>query len=363
MLGDRVKIARKGAGYSLRGLSDAVGGGISAQVISKYERGEMFPDTTALIHLMKGLGVSLEYLLSERVEGLEDLEPWKLSGAGARDRARVKTMIMDSLQRYLAIEEALGIDGDAWKAPKVGNRFPGDDAEAEILARELRREWNLGTDPIPDMTELIEDRGIKVLAMKLPDGVSSIACLARRPRYKAKVPVIVVNEQVALERRRFALAHELAHWLMDENSSVDHGKSANTFAGSFLIHRDHLMSETGGIRKTFWSDEIIRLKRVYRVSAAAILVRLEQIGLIDKSDFTYAFQTYARDWRENEPEPLETKGDAEMREAPRRFGRLCERALREGIIGPKRACGLLRKPLAEIERMLNGPAEGDAEGG
>ena len=211
------------------------------------------------------------------------------------------------------------------------------------------------------MTSLLEDRGIKVLVISLPDGVSGLTCLVRRPRHKTKVPVIVVNERVTLERRRFTLAHELAHRLIDETSPVDHEKASNIFAGAFLVPRDHLVREVGKHRKALGYRELIQLKRMYRVSAATLLVRLRQVGVIDRSTLAYAFQTFARGWRRSEPEPLEVMGEEGQHEIPRRFERLCYWALAEKLIEQGKACDLLQKPLADIEQGLKGPAEGDAD--
>lgn len=168
--------------------------------------------------------------------------------------------------------------------------------------------WQLGIDPIPNMTALLEDRGIKVLVVPLPDGVSGLTCLVHRSRHKVKVPVIVVNENITLERRRLTLAHELAHRLIDETSPVDHEKASNVFAGAFLVPRDHLVREIGKHRKALGYQELIQLKRMYRVSAAAFLVRLKQVGIIDESTLSYAFQTFARGWRSSEPEPFRETG-------------------------------------------------------
>ena len=107
MFGDRLKLARKKSGYSLRGLSDALDGHVTAQALGKYERGEMMPSSDVLIRLTKILGVSLEYLLSEEVEELEAVEFRKLSGTSAGERARVSAEVIDCLQRYLTIEEIL----------------------------------------------------------------------------------------------------------------------------------------------------------------------------------------------------------------------------------------------------------------
>ena len=40
MIADRIRLARRKAGLSLRGLSDAMKGRVTAQAIGKYERGE-----------------------------------------------------------------------------------------------------------------------------------------------------------------------------------------------------------------------------------------------------------------------------------------------------------------------------------
>ncbi len=360
MFGDRLKLARKKAGYSLRGLSDALGGAPTAQAIGKYERGEMMPSSGILLQIARVLGVSLEYLLSERVAELEATEFRKPSGISAGDRARVEASVIDGLQRYLAIEEILELDSGAWRAPQFGNRFLGREEDGEILAEDLRRDWKLGVDPIPNMTSLLEDRGIKVLVISLPECVSGLTCLVRRSRHRTRVPVIVVNAQVTLERRRLTLAHELAHRLIDSNSLVDHEMASNVFAGAFLVPRDHLVREIGKHRNALGYHELVQLKRMYRVSAASLLVRLSQVGVIERSTLAYAFQTFARGWRRNEPDPLEVPGQERKYELPRRFERLCYWALAEKLIEQSKACELLQRPLEDIERGLKGPDEGGA---
>ncbi len=360
MFGDRLKLARKKAGYSLQSLSDALDNRVTAQALGKYERGEMMPSSGVLIQLTKTLGVSLEYLLNEQVQELDGVEFRKLAGTRVHERARVSAEVIDHLQRYLTVEEILGLDSGAWRMPQFGNRFLGHEDEGEVVAEDIRREWQLGIDPIPNMTALLEDHGIKVLIIDLPERVSGLTCLVHRQRHKKKVPVIVVNRKLTLERRRFTLAHELAHRLIDASSPVNHEKASNIFAGAFLVPKDHLIRETGSIRHAIGYRELIHLKRMYRVSAAMLLVRFKQIGVIDQSTLAYAFQTFARGWRSSEPEPLEASGKEGLYEAPRRFERLCYRALAEDLISPGKAGELLRQPLDRIEQGLRGPVETDA---
>lgn len=356
MFGERLRLARKKSGFSLRELSNALDGNVSAQSIGKYERGEMMPSFKILAQISKELNVSLEYLISERVNKLESIEFRKTSSVNKRQKAQVEAAVIEHLERYLAIEEILDINSSYWRKPNLSNRFIGEEDEAESLADELRKKWKLGIDPIPNMTSLLESGGIKVLILDLPEKVSGLTCLASESsRKKGIVPVIVVNRKMTLERRRFTLAHELGHRLIDRKSSVDHEKAMNVFAGTFLIPTDHLVCKVGQSRKAFAFKEIIRLKRVYRVSAAALLMRLEQTGIINKSTLAYAFQTYAKGWRSSEPCQLESEEKRGEYENPRRFERLCYWALAEKLIVPSKACELLRRTIEEVEYGMKGP--------
>lgn len=63
MIADRIRLARRKAGFSLRDLSAAMEGRVTAQAIGKYERGESTPSSGVLLGLAKALDVSLGYLL------------------------------------------------------------------------------------------------------------------------------------------------------------------------------------------------------------------------------------------------------------------------------------------------------------
>ena len=73
MFGERLKLARKRSGLSLRGLADAINHAVSAQAIGRYERNEMLPGSATALKLAKALGVPLSYLFSPseiRLEGV-----------------------------------------------------------------------------------------------------------------------------------------------------------------------------------------------------------------------------------------------------------------------------------------------------
>ena len=360
MFGERLKLARKRSGLSLRALSDALENRVSAQAIGKYERGEMMPGSDVLDLLANVLDVSPQYLMSDQVLELSDMEFRKRSGTSAKDRAAVEAAAIEQLQRYCAIERILREAAPEWQAPRLGRRFLGRLEEAEFLAMELRKEWRLGIDPVPNMTELLEEKDIKVLLLDLPDSVSGLTCSVRQSHDDTRLSLIVVNAMHSLERRRLTLAHELGHRVFDPDSPVNHEKAATEFAGAFLVPRAHLKSQFGPRRNALSHDELVQFKREYGVSAATLLVRLNRYGIIDKQTLTYAFQTFAKRWRVEEPEPIEPVELRGQIEKPRRFQRLCYRALAERYISPGKAMELLKQPLDRIEQAMRGPGLVDA---
>ncbi len=92
-------------------------------------------------------------------------------------------------------------------------------------------------------------------------------------------------------------------------------------------------------------------------------MRLNRYGIVDDQNLIYAFQTFARGWRVEEPEPIEPVELWGRLEEPRRFQRLCYRAPAERYISPGKAMELLKQPLDRIEMAMRGPQFVDAHAG
>jgi Zn-dependent peptidase ImmA (M78 family) len=362
MIADRLRLARRKAGFSLRALSAAMGEKVTPQAIGKYERGEDTPSSGVLLALSKALNVSLSYLLDTQGIDLSGVEFRTKASTTSKDRANVETEVLEWIERYLQIELILDLDSAKWQCPIAPRRL-NSISVAEHLASDARAAWNLGSDPIPNMTELLEEKGLKVLTARLPQRVSGFTCLVGRGADQDNLPVIVVNNVFSLERRRLTLAHELAHRLIvpDSLSDKDEERAATLFAGAFLMPRDHLLREVGKHRSALGYKEIVDLKRVYRVSGMALLMRLRQIDVISESTLVYAFQSIARGWRTQEPEELEKATERGQRERARRFERLCYRALAEGLISLSKGAELLRLPITDVEAGLKGPPSTHAD--
>ena len=361
MIGDRIRLARNKAGLSLRDLSGAIDGRVTAQAIGKYERGEDAPSSGVLMALAGALNVSLSYLLDTQGIELSGVEFRTKASTTARDRAHVEAAVLEWIERYLQVESVLEMDSTHWHGPFTHARKLSKIEDAERLASDVRDKWELGADPIPNMTELLEEKGLKVLVCDLPERISGFTCLVGLPANKPKLPVIVVNRNFPLERRRLTLAHELAHRIIEPDclSDKEEEKAATHFGGALMMPREHLLREVGQHRNALGYRELIGLKRLYRVSGAALLMRLRQLDVIDEPTLVYAFQTIGRGWRTQEPEPLEAHDDAGQWERPRRFERLCYRALAEGLVSLPKSAELLRLPVSDVEAGLKGPQAGE----
>lgn len=358
MFGQRLKLARKRAGLSMQALADRMTPSISAQAISKYEADKMMPSSSVLLGLGKALGVSLDFLMGGQVQELQSVEWRKNSTATAQDRSMAEALVIEKLEDYFAIESILELEDelDAFDGLRVD--YVADEDAIERKAQEVRDAWLLGNDAIPSMTAILEDKGIKVIEADLPERINGLACHVNL-QADVSSEVIVVSRHTNVERKRFNLAHELAHRVIIEtgNPALKKEPAMNRFAGAFLIPRDHLMEEAGGQRHGMAWIEIMRLKKTYGVSAAAMLVRLGQVGILPKNSVEYAFKTFAQSWRRQEPEPIGAGEGFAAFERPKRFESLVWRALGEQLISPVRAAKMLGLPLATVERDIRGPRQ------
>lgn len=350
MIGSRLKRTRESRGFSLRDLEATIQNLVSAQAIGKYERDEMMPSSTVLLALAKALEVSPEYLLSAREIELAGVDFRKAPQSGAKEERAVEAAVLDQVERYLELEDLMpGVD-EAWSAPLDAAFEIHRIEDAEQAAESLRRLWALGIDPIPIMAELLEDKGIKVISLDLPESVSGSKAYVEQQNQQG-VPVIVVNQHHNGERQRFTLAHELAHLVLrfPSLSDADQEKAADRFAGAFLMAKEMMHRLLGEHRKAISLGELAELKKIFKVSIASLAVRCSQLGLIAKAAYGRLWaQIKALGWNgpmSNEPNRLEP-------EVPQRMERMCLRAVAEGLVSESRAAELLNISVRVLDRKL-----------
>ena len=354
MIGRRLKLARTAAGLSLRGLEDAIGNLVTAQAIGKYERDEAMPGSAVLIALADALNVSVDYLVGNQEMELEAVDFRKKAPASKRDVAQVEAQVLRMLEGYLQVEELLVLPSVEWDKPRDAP-FPvvNDLGEADRRAYALRAHWGLGIEPIPDLVEVLEGRGVKVMSVALADGIDGMTARVRRTRGDA-LPVIVVNSSHWVERQRFTIARELGHMVLTVlGRKVDGEKAAHRFASAFLMPAEALWSEVGKRRTSVGWGELFELKLLFRVSVQALTYRCKDLGIFSQALFGRLFGEFKRrGWRDP---PYEEPCAMRQGEKPRRFKRLCLRALSEGAVSESKAAELLGISVRELNRRMQEP--------
>lgn len=347
----RLAAARTRAGLSLRDLAGAIGGRVSAQAIGKYERGEMRPSPAVTRALSRALRVSEDYLLGRGEVRLESVEFRKNRLTSRREEAAIKAAVLAAVEGYLEIEDLLGVPSARWTPPAGLPISVRSLEEAEAAAARLRALWRLGAGALPDIAELLEERGVKVIALALPQSVSGLACVARRAQ-GAAVPVIVVNRADTGERQRLTLAHELGHLVLEIADSVTAEKAAFRFGGAFLMPAEMLWAEVGRRRRTLSLAELLQLKQLFGTSVQAIAYRLKDLRITGDASYRQMFDRFARlGWLAPpypEPHPM-------PKVEPQRFRRLCFRGLAEGIVSEAATAKLLDVTAAQLRRALRDP--------
>jgi Zn-dependent peptidase ImmA (M78 family) len=349
MIGKRLQLARRAAGMSLRDLEAKIDKAVSAQALSKYERDEMMPGSDVLAAIARALGVSESYLLGQNELTLEAVEFRKNKITSKKDEASIKASVLSAVERYLEIEEFVGLSSASWARPDGAPYRADEPAAAENAAMRLRTSWELGIDPIPNLVEFLEEQGIKVIQLELGNDVSGLACVARRSK-GVDVPVIIVNQGDTGERQRFTLSHELGHHILQAPSGAKGEKVAHWFAGAFLMPAEILWREVGKHRESLSIGELAELKKLFKVSIQAITYRLKDLGIISEPFFKRLFDEFERrGWRKP---PYAEPGAIEP-EKHERFTRLCYRAVSEGAISEAKGAELLGITVRELGRKLD----------
>ena len=247
------------------------------------------PGSGVLIALADALDVSVDYLIGDQEMILEAVDFRKKTITSKREECHVEATVLYFLERYLMVEELLNLPSVEWHSPREAP-YPvmRDVSEADRAARSLRDHWGLGNDPIPNLVELLEEQGIKVLAVDLTN-IDGLTARVRRAE-KGAVPVIVVNRKEWGERQRFTLAHELGHMVMDVAAKLDEEKAAHRFAGAFLMPADALWAKIGKHRTAIGWGELFELKQLFGASVQAITYRCKDLGHFQRDPVPAAVQ-------------------------------------------------------------------------
>ncbi|MBQ9726616.1 MAG: helix-turn-helix transcriptional regulator [Kiritimatiellae bacterium] len=235
-------------------------------------------------------------------------------------RAQVRRRILD----YRELEKRAGVP----TLPSLALDYPSEiaAADAEALAAAVRRAAGVADAILFDSVQLLENKGLRVVAADLPEGVDAFALWEE----SARNVWLMVRKAATDERQQFramcALADALRFVAGGARRPVGDAPAdrafAKAFAAAFLMPAAALreLCYRLAVRPDGWNWELLlREKKRYGVSAETFARRLEALELLRPS-LRQEFARRARAWAAEhggEPNPSHRK---ELRHS--RFGDL-----------------------------------------
>ncbi len=355
MIADRIRQARLASGLTLVALGEKVG--VSHTAIQKYEKGLLTPSSSQLLKLAKACGIRTEYFF--RTHSIELLQPEfrKLSTFGKTAQDALKIKVTELVEKRVELLGAFPVSPlPAFAPPRGLPKNIGATDEVEAFSDEVRKAWQLGLNPIADLTDTLEGLGLLVIVVDEDNpGFSGLAAKARTVDGR-EYPLIAVSQRWPGDRQRFTLAHELGHLLLQGRlaDGIDEEKACDRFAGAFLAPAVAVRQLLGSHRHALEWQELYVLKHEFGLSMGGWLHRAKQCGVISEATHLSMVKRFsAKGWRKNEP------GDPLVQEHPRLFDQLVYRALAEQYVTEGKAAELLGIPMMRFhkERQLESSDE------
>lgn len=337
----RLKQARAIACLSLRALSGRIG--ISHTQLNKYEKGLAEPPASAFIKIANALGVSVEFFFREEMPNLNEIHFRKNSGLSQAAAIAIQNRAKDYFSRYLEIEQIAARENIPF--PRFSSK---DKKTPESWADELREKWSLGNDPIPNLQQLLENKGIKIFeADNVPEKFDGFSA-----RHKNEAFIVIADWlKFDLPRKRMTLAHELGHLLICHDEAVsenEHESFAKKFAAAFLMPKESFSKMFGWQRTKISLPDLFTIKRYFGVSLAAIVMRACDLELIpERAKKSFFILRNKKGWNKNEP------GHYLGEESCSRFERLVRRSVLENEISESKGANLLGVSVNQLRTMIS----------
>jgi Zn-dependent peptidase ImmA (M78 family)/DNA-binding XRE family transcriptional regulator len=298
---------RAARNLSLEELAVKMGGMVTKQAISKYENGKANPTPTVLAKLADVLGTNASFFFTEPSIKVE-FGAYRKSGMLLKKEAgKIKSVIECELENRVKILELLGqADGSKIPIQAFAVESMGD---TEKAAEKLREQWELGLEPIRNVTETLENRNICVINVEAGPNFDGITAKAYDQENVLKTVALVTRTGVDVVRQRLNITHELGHLVMKisekivEENEENEEKAAFRFGAAFLAPAKKIIEDIGERRSAIQLDELFLLKRRFGLSIQSLIFRLLELGIIKESYYWNLFNLINKlGWRKGEPE-------------------------------------------------------------
>lgn len=295
MRGSQLTFAREYRGYTQKDLTSNIKG-LSQSNLSNFEHGLDKLSDSVIEKIMSFLEFPINFLDLSIVDYVENKHYRKRSTISIKDKKQIDKFTslvgycFDCLAEYVELPEYKFGDYDL----QAMFANPSD------VAKQVRRQFRLGNEPIRDISKLLEANGVFIYQWDCPyptfDGVSMITGKGYH--------LVIVNKNVSNDRKRRTYAHELGHLMMHECPSIfvdpkrDKEQEADEFASELLMPKVAIRGSLYGLKM----QKLPLLKQYWLVSMVSIIVRAERLGCIDKKkEKNMMIEASRNQWRTKEP--------------------------------------------------------------
>lgn len=286
--GKRIKSARLYNGLTVEELAEQLN--VSKQAVSQYENEQINPPFEKGFLLSKILKFPVDYFFSESNVSISTGTTYFRSLLRTNSKSRTQ---QEAKMEHIAIIYSFlnqFVEFPDLDLPKFGYEITPKEA-----ANELRMFWELGDEPISNITELLESKGILITTFETD--TDDIDAFSQREVIDGKEVFIIAisKNKNSAARFQFDVAHELGHiilheWsedleLLDKSKFKEHEKEANEFASEFLMPSASFSRDSIGMPNKI--EAYIHLKRKWNVSIGAMAYKNRELGLITQRQYQY----------------------------------------------------------------------------
>jgi Zn-dependent peptidase ImmA (M78 family) len=302
----RLALARRRRGFTKVQLAKKAG--LTVRSLSAYESvgaGHFDPLPETVERLAEALGFPISFFEAPDLREITPEETTfralsKLS-AIKRDQALSAGTLALDFHRWITERFRLPPltmpDNLAGKSPE---HLAGESPERAADA--LRAEWRLGEKPIPNMIHLLEAHGVRVFS--LAEDYAEVDAFST---WDNGIPFVFLNTLKTAERTRMDSAHELAHLVLHRHGTTTRSRhieeEAKQFASAFLMPKSGMLPTAPHFPSL---NQLISIKRKWKVSLAAVVYRLHEIEAISDWHYRSLNVDIARlGYRKKEPNPID----------------------------------------------------------
>ncbi|WP_341251427.1 XRE family transcriptional regulator [Euzebya pacifica] len=345
--GPRVRLARDLLGATQKALAAEVG--VSQPTWARIEAGTVALTPEVIGHLAARTGLADSFFTADI-----DIAPLGESGTmyfrehsrlTVRERSRAASLA--KLAMYaLEVASSRGVRLPPLVLPAPDTIDRSDVERAAALTREA-----LGLhqhEPVGHLTRKLEKAGVRVLSIPVTYDASKVERgIDAFSDWIDGEAIAATSQHGPGDRLRMSLAHEVGHLVLHprggNEDTLEH--EARHFAAALLMPLEAFTMMVPPRPMTV--TDLGVLKRHWRVSMAAVVMRAATVGAIDSAEKTRLFRVLgARGWRRSEPIEIPRERTALLASALRRaFGTTSAQTLARHLhLNPSIVAGLFEQP-------------------